>query len=550
MSDSCNTENQGISGAVPGNNNPKKGIGLNVNEDALKNTIFNPNNLLSAVQTYKVLNNVANKMFGLEARWFRAVPQQRSKDVIFQEYTLSQVEEEPICLNVLLPTGQSIESKYNYDLMGLEYELPFEVNIDKMYWEEMAGYGTAPQKKDIVYLVMANKLFQVESSYLKRGFMEQETHWVINLRKYSQEASRKESEALQDTIDQYTVGEEELFGDMIKDDIEKIVDKKQMDPANSTTKDKYKEISKTLQTINYDLKIGGITVAESIYDLSTSDEKISINYKNSQDKIDKNNSRSILAWFNPKKTNTKKYLVTKIIPDSTITYPANFKIYIKGNHKFAKGDVLTVHKTDIQTFYGTIIDDTYSMNGIYFIKIEQDVLDNMDSIQTKWYLTKGWKASVKSNINILSSIGEKDKFKVNIISNKFIQVEYGQKINIFSLETAIKDGTWYGIVVNFGNAWNQLNVNLWTPSLTDLENKLESVYFKTISIEPADIELDKYYINASESYLTNIRLFNQTIEEEKQSNELLSYFTVNGDYGLILDNADQKLTIPYISKQR
>ena len=82
-------------------------------------------------------------MFGIEARWFRAVPQQRSKDVIFQEYTLSSVEEDPLCIKVVVPDGNFPDSNYNFDFLGLEYQIPTEIQIDKKYWEEVAGFGHA-----------------------------------------------------------------------------------------------------------------------------------------------------------------------------------------------------------------------------------------------------------------------------------------------------------------------------------------------------------------------------------------------------------------------
>ena len=236
---------QNISASNPRSQGENTGaVQVNLTEDSLE--IFNPNLALSAVQTFNTFNSVANKMFGIDARWFRAIPQQRSKDVIFQEYTLSNVEDVPLCLKVVVPDGNFPDSKYQYDLMGLEYEIPLEVQIDKKYWEEIAGFGTAPQKKDIVYLTTPNKLYQVESSFLKRGFMEQETTWIINLRKYTPEASRKEGEMLKETIDKYTVSESEIFGDAINGDIDKLIDDKQMSPFNTTEKDKYKIINSEL----------------------------------------------------------------------------------------------------------------------------------------------------------------------------------------------------------------------------------------------------------------------------------------------------------------
>ena len=156
-------DNQIPNAALPNENYQKAGIQI-----CDVNSTFNVNSVLSAVQSYTALNYIVNKLTGMDVKWFRAIPQQRAKDVIFQEYTLSNVEETPLCVKVVLPSGNFPDSKYNYDLMGLEFEILLEIHIDKRYWEDIAGMGTAPQKKDIVYFTTPNKLYQVESAYLFR----------------------------------------------------------------------------------------------------------------------------------------------------------------------------------------------------------------------------------------------------------------------------------------------------------------------------------------------------------------------------------------------
>jgi hypothetical protein len=118
------------------------------------------NKLNSALANYNAINAVVNQLIGYDSKWFRAVPQQRSKDVIFQEYTLSNVEGCPLDVKVVLPQGMPPDSVYNYDLMGLEYNIPFEVQIDKKYWESIAGYGTAPQKRTLF-------IFRYQINYFK-----------------------------------------------------------------------------------------------------------------------------------------------------------------------------------------------------------------------------------------------------------------------------------------------------------------------------------------------------------------------------------------------
>lgn len=547
MADCTDPKNQTLSGAFPG----QQGANTGVIQDIPSNNLFNLNNILSAVQTYNAFNSVANQMFGIESRWFRAIPQQRSKDVIFQEYTLSCVEDTPLCIKVVVNTETFPDSKYQYDLMGLEYEVPAEIQIDKKYWESIAGFGTAPQKKDIVYLVIPNKLYQVESAYLKRGFMEQETTWVINLKKYSPEASRREGSELKDTIDKYTVSESEIFGLAISNDIEKIVDDKQMNPFNSTSRDFYKEMDSKLKIIPYNLDISGVIAAQAFYDLNTSSVYNAITYKNSSDAITKSDDRSVTAWIYTKTLDTKEYDVVSIIKDLTLTSPANYKIKVLGTKRFQLGDTFNIYRSGALNFYATVIDDGSSNGGIYWCKIDEDVETYLNSLNANWSSAKNYKLKVHNPINIIDGINETGhSFMVNIYANQYIKIIYGSQESVMAMNTKLTDNSWYGIVANIGNSWSQFNTQIWKPSNSNYGDKLTSLFSKTTSLIPEDVNIEKYAVNKSEAYITNIRVFKCTIEDEKQPLELLSYFSKDADQAVLLDNADPRFGAPYISRQR
>ena len=551
MSNDCTSDprKQNVSGSNPGSQrNGSSALEINLSEESLN--IFNPNAALAAVQTFNELNKTANMIFGVDARWFRAVPQQRSKDVIFQEYTLSCVEEEPICIKVLAPEGTFAESNYQYDLMGLEYQIPQEIHIDKGYWEEKAGFGTAPQRKDIVYLPLPNKLYQVESAYLKRGFMEQETTWVVNLKKYQPEASRRESDALKETIDKYTVSEDELFGEIIDKEVEKITDDKQMSPFNSTSEDKYKAFDPNLQIISGNIDIYGIIAAQSFYNLETSELFNAVTY-NASDNIATSDDRAVTAWMLQKSTNVKQYEVIGIQKDSTLTYPANYKIRIKSTKRFNIDDTFVISRPGALNFYAKVIDDNEAVNGTYYCQIDQDVENYLTSVKFDWASTKNYKMKIKNPVTVIDGINETDTgFKVSIIANQYIRIIYGTQKHVACLSERLEDDKWYGVVVNIGNTWGQYNVYVWEEHPNDRDAKLRIKFYDTLNFTPEQTTVQTYTLDKSYSYITNIRLFRTTIEEEKQANELLSYFTKDADQAIILDNADIKFNNPYISKQR
>ncbi|MEG1142578.1 MAG: hypothetical protein RSE41_09075, partial [Clostridia bacterium] len=233
-------DNQNITGAMPQQNFRP----LTVN---MQSVGFNYNNVLSGVKNYMDLNYMANIMTGLDVKWFRAVPEQYSKDVIFQEYTLSNVDSTPICIKVVVPNGQFPDSKYNYDLMGLEYDVPLEIHIDMRYWKELAGYDTMPQRGDIIYFTLNNKLYEVNSSYEFRGFAEQVTGYKCALVKYQNKSSRKLDDDLAATIEALTVSTESLFGEDIKNDINKLVDHKENSPYLNSSRDVFKTLDPSLK---------------------------------------------------------------------------------------------------------------------------------------------------------------------------------------------------------------------------------------------------------------------------------------------------------------
>ena len=536
-----------LSAAFPSRNTNTSSSGLQI--DPVENLAFDMTAILAAAQTYISLNSAVNNLLGMEVRWFRAVPQLRSQDVIFQEYTLYNVADDPLCLKVMLPDGNFPDSRYDYDLYGLQYEVPLEIHIDKAYWEGIAGFGTAPQKKDIVYFAVPNKLYQVESSYLLRGFMEQETTWKCNLRKYQPEAARKEGDSLTQTIEQYTVSEESIFGEVIDANIAKIVDDKQFSPFNTTERDMYKIIDTSVNLIkSSQLDIFGTIVAESYYDLSISDVSVAIKYPIS-DNITTSQDRSISIWTKVIPPDDE-YEVEYIQADTLLTPPANYKISIKTpNQGFDIGDTFVLTRPGELNFYGTVID---IVSSIYYVYIDQTVKTYLTSLKSNWVSARNYKMKVQEPVNILNGIDDEGNsdFIVNIYANQYIKVNYGEQEYTAILTDKMLDNEWYGIIVNIGNVWGQYNVYVWKQHDTDVGDPLQNVFYETIDFTPEAVEIEYYQINRSFSHITNIRLYGSTIEEEKMSNELLRIFIKDADKAIIADNCDPKFKAPYIGQQR
>jgi len=139
---------------------------------------------------------------------------------------------------------------------------------------------------------------------------------------------------------------------------------------------------------------------------------------------------------------------------------------------------------------------------------------------------------------------------VDILANQYIKIVYGQQQHIAVMDEKLNDKEWYGLIVNIGNTWGQYNTYVYKQHPSDTTTKLQNIFYQTIDFVPEETYIEYYAINRSPSYLTNLRLYVATMEEEKQMNELLSYFVKDGDQTKIADSADLRLRAPYIGQQR
>lgn len=539
-----NNINNEINGAFPTNSPLTNNNGMCSTCSDSKNiysNILNLNNLKSVVDLYTNLNKVVNDIVGIKVKWFRAIPVKEQQDVLFMTYTLSNVEECPLEINAVLPSGTYNDSQYTYDMMGLEYEVPLELQIDKNTWAQAAGPETMPQRGDIVYIPISNKLYEVVSSTVIRGFMEQETGYRVNLTKYKPTVSRKEGQLLKDTIDNYTVSVEELFGKQIDDTINNLVDDKQTSPYNSTSEDKYKKISRYVNIISNTIEIKGHKTIKSYYDLSNFNKNnIAIEYLNINDTILKDDFRYYNCWFNIKSNNLNEGYIDEINEynkDSKYTY---FKLKYGGNKlNFKINDNIVIYRGNI-ILYGKIlsIDNGLNVciNNLSLFKLRKSVKD--------WTLINGFKIKKDYKLNLLSGYSNDNKLlSIDIYANKFIELNYNNQLYVIELTNSLNLNTWYNIAINIGNIFN---VKLFT-----YDSDLIKLFDNEIILSTNDITIESYLIENSNSYITNIRLYNTyCYDEQSIENDAISYFVQNAANGIILDNANIEFNSEYFGLQK
>lgn len=195
------------------------------------NFTWEPYKMNRAIRLYKDLNLMANSLFGHDTVYYRANPQTRSKDVVLMEYSLYE-HDEGQCIKVVVPNNEFPDNKLNMGPFGVDFELPFEVQVDKEYFQQIFGEGTGPQKRDVIFIPRTGRIYEVSSSYLFRDFMNEPLYFKVSLIKWLPKTNAEQSETL-NSLESFTMSAGKLFGKEIADEETKITDPQQFNIATT-----------------------------------------------------------------------------------------------------------------------------------------------------------------------------------------------------------------------------------------------------------------------------------------------------------------------------
>ena len=466
---------------------------------------------------FQQLNQTAVEMVGLDVKWCRSVPYENSEDVILQEYTLLNVECPKDILIVTSKTDYN-PGALQVDFFGINYEAPLEISITKTTWQNVYGIGSQPQKADIVYIPLLNKLYEVATATVDYGFAEQPTGFKCQLVKYNPQASRRESDSMMESIQDITVSQERLFGEELSKQIADITDPEQFDAEISTSREPYKVYDKS-SIIMDDLIVNGNICARSHYNFRKGDYTVS--YPAVTDNDSSHNWRLFTCWFRINSDKSKVYNVD--IQELYNKTKFVWQLKIKCNNMLEIGDYVTLQRGSTIKLSGTITD---KHNDLYMLDIPVSSALNASKRVTNWYSVKGYTLSTGITYNILSS----DSLEVSIKNNRICvgKTEYGY---------SVQSGQWYFLSLQMNSKTEE--IRLFT---IDENDKLTQVFTDSKNINRNSFENGNFSIHNEklDFDLTNIRYYMTTrktsIEHIRQDAQ--SRFSKSNSLALLLDNAE------------
>ena len=623
---------------------------------------WNPYKLNKAVRLYKDLNLMANSLFGWDASYFRVLPQGRSKDVFLLEYSLYE-HDAMQCVKLMVPNNQFPDNKMNMGPFGPDFEMPFEVQVDKDYFQAIFGEGSGPQKRDVIYFPITNRIYEVSSSYLFRDFMNEPLYFKMTLIKWLPK-SNVETTIEIDALESLAPSVIEIFGKEQQDQETNIGNPDQFTQTTTTSDlvrlfvDQNVTIT-DMPVMNYYLQVAeyqyslpasvkenlmklkleasiaanltagnlyyvrlpesqsvttgvndhysvkiltyidqdreGYSLFEmkegfSIYSkdypkwsvfgptssfyvysteftkltnetptficadyIAQSSQKPFVKYLATGD-FPQNNDRSYSAWFNIG-TNTRfSSKATRVTYDA---HSLSANITYTNVHNFFVGDYISLRRSSGGNFnmIGTITQVLSSYQVV--VTFDYNLISYVDRVFPSWpsYTDLNLQLTVPRVFIDDTYLGK--GVRIDLLEKRHFRVFSNGNISYFSLpntQAELSENTWYAICVTMSNTFSQMTLNVWGMQWDPATNlpatsNLDLLYGKTENNLP---KVDRttpvnYFITPSDMELTNIRVWDQKIESDKQPIILNQYVVKDASRAIVIDNAIPQSRLPYIS---
>lgn len=468
------------------------------------NYTFRPYDVNRAINIYQDLSKIVNNVFGHEVVYYSVQPQGRGKDIVLKEYTLFDVVDEK-CVKVMVPGNTFPDAQVTFETWGLNFQQPFEIHIDRKYFESIFGKGSQPRKRDIIYFPKTNRIYRVDSMYVFRDINNYPVYFKIQLTKYEVQKNttflNPEAEV---ELKDYTVNTKDLFGEEIKN---QEIDLTKPEQYVVTSQRRFEDptrsyLNKDLPIIEYDLNNNWTIVFNNYYDL----DKIFINDPNTIDTIspdsgfndeekdavrwkadpvlEANDERSFVCWFR-----TRNFVDrNKLVPKPASKVPITIDNIGTGTITYSTYPI--PHKLNMRPNpegYVSISGDGTRSGGF-------EILEIIDAFKFKIkddgapapINTAGWKMQKAQARNLFDGYYDGQGIKIDIIWSGSNPVEspatttylqtgsFRVKINELTIYSPFGAGIqstigqfipttddWYGFVFNFSNIFRQYSLKVW-----------------------------------------------------------------------------------------
>jgi hypothetical protein len=255
-----------------------------------------------------------------------------------------------------------------------------------------------------------------------------------------------------------------------------------------------------------------------------------------------------------------------------ITKPMQYQTIAVGGYDHVRSHingVLVIENKDLSNYF-TIVgkyfyDMTRNMNWNdiavkYKLEVNRTINDN--TAFSMWFKPRHLSTSLNTYDTLIDgyNVSENKGFRISLDydpitkGTKSITVKSNSNTLVFNESfPALSNDEWYALMVNHLNEFGQVSVHLWKMKYNDTlpsagqtkTTDLQLVFTQVINIVAEDINPTNtvFQLRAGTFYSTNIRIWSESIEEEKQPVTLNQYVVREHDLALLIDNAVSPLRL-------
>lgn len=526
------------------------------------NFSYNPYEFEGHIRMNKDLAYMTNVMYGHDVEYIKVISNTyKGKDYILREYNLFNVGETDVkCLKVIVPDNQFPDNKPVFNMFGVDYSDVFEIQIVDEYFKQIFGQGYYPQEKDFLHFPLINRMYQVTSTYLFRGFAMTPLYWKLTLTKYEKKQNVIfDDQNIQDQLEASMTGLDKAFGLKVEEESKDIINTSQLKFNESKNDDIRSYISRSLKFTNFKIDNGLTVVSESQYNLGSLWKKyesleLAVSYNNGF-KVIQNSGTTMTFWTRLEKVKTNSFVV--VVSEDLGQYDFVLEAGVYPNY-FRVNDIVSVYNrigTDKEFLtHLKIVDISNDRTGLTAELISDDVFDYANAnlisrtIERDVVVSgvKEWDNELFKNNLVIDEYS--DRLRVWIGDSSTVNVEYFGTSWMFKTSESFVDDLDYAFVLSWNVKFQEFGLYVYKVS-DDTNGKLTLLdTFTRTDIANVTKESNSLNLVSSPILLTNFRLVSQHIEARKHNSYLARPVIDNDSKSIVVDNAIDSISMEYVGK--
>jgi len=447
------------------------------------------------------LSKAVNQFIGIDAIYYKS--NVLETDMFLQEHVLLELADECGVQIKVMFEDNTMPEKPLITPFGTTFEVPITVHLDHVYFQEHFK-DHVPSSGDIIFIPITKGIWEVNGSNIQRGIMNAPIYWNVTLTKYQPKANRFEDNLKHDSILDnlknagfQVMTADDAFGEANEKTSQKVVKPKETRVGKKQNLDVI--INRKVVPVKQEFENNLIIVSHFHYNLESILNDVALKYNVSHET---DGDISFSAWVQFKEPNEYTALVKvenqQIFSSKFAQTDGEYILKNKANN-----EVITVHLENSN------IIETIN-NGLYYI------LDkNYSNIFNEWFILNN-KYLINSNYQILDTM------------------------------PLLEHGVWYNIIITESVRYNQVGVFIYKTQ-TKTETPL-MVYSNKFNIEIENIIFENVQIKSGLSKITNIRLFDEMLQESDHVLIMNQQFVNDSQKALIIDNVKPEFIQEYYGR--